>query len=121
MKRSGPLRRRTPLARSTTPLRRTRLRPRSDAYTEDQTREAVAYDTVRRRAGGRCEIGADGCTGGHDQTHHRLPRSASSVRNMGRHDPALLLAACGWCHDWVETHRAEAMAAGWLVSRYDRR
>lgn len=112
------LQRRTPLRRTGPPKRRTPIRQRSQKRADDEDRKAAAYATVRRRAGGRCEIGSRVCTGGHEQTHHRLPRSASSVRNVERHDPELLLATCMACHEHVETHRAEALERGWLVSRY---
>lgn len=98
---------------------RTKRRPAamSPQRREDEQRRRSAYAIVARRAAGRCEIGTVECTGSHDETHHRLPRSASSVRNEKRHDPELLLAACTDCHEWVEVNRAESYERGWLVRR----
>ena len=100
-------------------MKRSRIRSRSPQRAADERRKAEGYAVVRDRANGRCEIGAsDGCTGRHEQTHHALPRSASSVRNEDRHDPDVLFAACLPCHEHVEVNRAEAMERGWLISRY---
>ncbi|HEX5997338.1 MAG TPA: hypothetical protein VFY84_19535 [Jiangellales bacterium] len=52
------------------------------------------------------------------QTHHRTPRGLGSTRDPRINSPANLLRLDADCHRYVETHRAEALIAGWLVSRY---
>lgn len=56
--------------------------------------------------------------------HHRRPRQMGGTRWHGASLPSNLLLACGsgttGCHGVLESHRAGAVAAGWLVlSRTD--
>lgn len=69
------------------------------------------------RAGECCERCGLHARGG--SIHHRRPRGMGGTK-----DPAAATAAngvllCGsgttGCHGWVESHRAEALAQGWLV------
>lgn len=54
--------------------------------------------------------------------HHRIPRGMGGTRWAGIHSPALLVLLCGdgttGCHGWIESHRAEALRMGWLMSRH---
>lgn len=53
--------------------------------------------------------------------HHRKARGMGGSR-FGANLASNLLVLCGsgttGCHGYVESHRSEAMACGWLVSRY---
>lgn len=53
-------------------------------------------------------------------THHRRPRGMGGTKRGDANGLANLLTLCGsgttGCHGWVESHRAEARAAGLLVS-----
>ena len=56
--------------------------------------------------------------------HHRRPRQMGGTRWAGINLPSNLMLVCGsgttGCHGVVESHRAGAVAAGWLVlSRTD--
>ena len=80
---------------------------------------------VLERAGYRCEPCGKtlGDNRGSDYSiHHRRARGMGGTRWFGCNLPSNLMAVCGsgttGCHGWIESHRAEAMAAGWLVSRY---
>ena len=80
---------------------------------------------VLERAGYRCEACGKllGETRGVDYSiHHRRPRGMGGTHWHGANLAPNLLAVCGsgttGCHGWIETHRTEALAAGWLVSRY---
>ena len=56
------------------------------------------------------------------QIHHRRPRGMGGTRDPLTNGPANLVLLCGsgvtGCHGWVESHRAEARADGWLVSKW---
>lgn len=56
------------------------------------------------------------------QIHHRRPRGMGGTRDPLVNDPSNLLLLCGsgttGCHGWVESHRAEALRDGWLVSKW---
>lgn len=79
---------------------------------------------VLERAGYRCEACGKpvGDERGVDYSiHHRKPRGMGGSR-FGANLASNLLVLCGsgttGCHGYVESHRSEAMACGWLVSRY---
>lgn len=94
------------------------MRQMSKARAADRRREVAGYQAVSLRARGECEAQVEEvCTGRHEQTHHRLPRGATSVRNENRHDPEILLAVCRACHDFIEHNRAVSYERGWLVRR----
>jgi 5-methylcytosine-specific restriction endonuclease McrA len=60
----------------------------------------------------RCGIYADTL-----DASHRLPQSASSVRNKDRHRPSALMLLCRTCHGDAHAHPTIAYAAGWFVRR----
>lgn len=53
-------------------------------------------------------------------TQHRAPRGMGGTRRPWVNLPGNLITLCGsgttGCHGWVESHRAEALSYGWLVS-----
>ena len=67
---------------------------------------------VMARSGGRCERCGDRAT----QCHHRRPRMAGGSTAIGMNAPSNLCALCSDCHMTVESHRAAAIEAGWLLS-----
>ena len=80
---------------------------------------------VLERAGYCCEICGKplGDERGVDfSIHHRKARGMGGTRWFGANLPSNLMAIDGsgttGCHGWIESHRFEAMACGWLVSRY---
>ena len=80
---------------------------------------------VLERSGYRCEVCGKplGEERGMDYSiHHRRARGLGGTRWFGTNLPSNLLVVDGsgttGCHGWIESHRAEAMASGWLVSRY---
>lgn len=51
--------------------------------------------------------------------HHRRPRGAGGTSLVWVNEAANLVIACGsgvtGCHGWIESHRAEARMAGFLI------
>lgn len=84
-------------------------------------------DAVLHRAAYSCEICGDGVgdiRGLDYSIHHRRPRGMGGTRWEGANLPSNLMLLCGTgvngCHGIVESHRAGAVAGGWLVlSRTD--
>ncbi len=86
-------------------------------------------DAVLERAQYSCEVcgvGLGDRRGVDYSIHHRRPRQMGGTRWVGCNLPSNLLVVCGsattpgGCHATIESHRAGAMAAGWLVlSRTD--
>src|SRR5699024_12283126 len=71
-------------------------------------------EAVRYRADNMCEVmNPDaGCTGRHEETHHRKMRS-----QQGKHTRENCVAACNACHGYIHRHPAIAYEKGWLVQR----
>lgn len=86
-------------------------------------------EVVLERAGYSCEAcgSAIGDRRGVDwSVQHRRPRKMGGTRWPGANLPSNLLILCGSattpgsCHEFAESHRTAAVAAGWLVqSRTD--
>lgn len=126
MKRGEPPKRKTPLKRSTKPIKRTeikrkpkkerervptevRLYPRKNRGTPDHPDFEYAKDIVKARSGLICEVGVVcGGRGRHENTHHR------KLRRHGDHRPCNLLGVCFMCHDWIHGHPRDAHALGML-------
>ena len=51
--------------------------------------------------------------------HHRKPRRMGGTRSAATQAASNLLVVCGsgttGCHGWVEAHRTQALADGWLL------
>lgn len=47
--------------------------------------------------------------------HHRRPRGIGGSRREDTNLPSNLLSLCAPCHDYIESHRAEALENGWLL------
>lgn len=66
---------------------------------------------------GRCQRCGRLIQGGPSSLHHRRPRRAGG--SAGAHTAENLVLLCGTgttgCHQHVESHRADAYEAGWLV------
>lgn len=117
MKRGSPLRRGTPLRAGTsqlktsTPLRRTAMRPtRPGAATPA---ERLARRQVRARSGGRCELGwvCDGTATATDYAH-RVARSQGGPWTAGN-----AADACRLCHQHAHAHPVQSRRRGWSVRR----
>lgn len=135
MKRGGKLARnvaltaKTPLAAGKPLLRSTPLAPggplRHALSTPLQVRRTVRVTgpgqgvraLVAARDGRKCVRCGKPAT----NTHHRTPRGAGGSTDPAIHSPANLLSVCGsgvtGCHGWIESHRREAEARGWIVRR----
>lgn len=113
MKRSGPPRRRTPLARGSGELKRSSLKARSskrsELYAEDR-RPRIERIVA---AGVKCligplfvDLGVDdhACSGRVEGLHERRKRSAGGSLVNERN----LIPACNLCNGWVEDHPSEA-------------
>lgn len=124
--------RRTPLARSTKPLKRTPLargRKRIKQRGAKAEREQPALDAFRAaliaRSGGECEAPAyvqtptrvivvpHSSTARHHagaHSHHQYPED----HDRGVHDPARGLYVCTASHDWAHLHPDDGALAGIL-------
>ena len=60
-----------------------------------------------------CQARFDGCTGRSTDIHHVLSRGRSG-RDADLVDRANFLAVCRHDHDWIESHRLEAVELGLL-------
>ncbi|BCI54991.1 hypothetical protein NIIDNTM18_42690 [Mycolicibacterium litorale] len=73
-------------------------------------------DAVRQvivaRSAGRCEKCGEAWAEAH---HHRRPRGAGGSRRADTNTPVNALALDNRCHEWIESHRTEALENGWLV------
>lgn len=62
-----------------------------------------------------------GCNLG-ENIHHRRPRGMGGSKVPATNLPSNLLWLCGsgttGCHGWIESHRAEAKANGWLLEQW---
>jgi 5-methylcytosine-specific restriction enzyme A len=76
----------------------------------------AVLELVLARADLRCERCAWLLHAG-GQTHHRVPRQMGGSRAEWINRPPNLVRLCAPCHQWVESYRASAMEAGWLVLR----
>lgn len=82
---------------------------------EDTGPDFWTRQCVQARFGGRCvRCGREGAI-----VHHRKPRGMGGSSDPLINHPSNLLWVCGTgttgCHGWIESHRPEARAAGWLV------
>ena len=113
MKRSAP-RRRTPLRRGTSQLKRSRLNPvgkKAKREARDLARFRLA---LHLRSGGFCEAHTPACPPGRHEgcdPHHLC----HADRDRGLHLPSRGLWVCRPGHDWIETHPALSYEAGWLL------
>lgn len=68
---------------------------------------------VRRRSGGKCEVGSAVCTGTAQHFHHRKLRAHKD------HTSINCLYACGSCHTLIHSRPAMSYLLGWLVHGWD--
>ena len=116
MKRSGPLRRVTPLRSNSTLSTSTPIKQVSARRRKRDANYPDARDAVFERAQGRCEaLVSASCSGRCEQVHHKRGRGGDDPHDLGN-----LLGVCAPCHEWVETNRAEAYRLGFLVRRNSR-
>jgi 5-methylcytosine-specific restriction protein A len=68
-----------------------------------------------------------GCLALNGQAHHRRPRGMGGSRNPETNQAGNALWLCttfdsvdggDGCHEWVESHRSEALEFGWLVPQH---
>lgn len=102
MRRSGPIRRLTPL-RARLPIRRV-----SDTRRARSGRETAILAGIRRRDGDRCRLSSPRCWGPVD-VHHVLPRGRGGTTTADN-----LVCLCRACHSFVHEHPAWARDLGWL-------
>lgn len=130
MKRT-PLVRKTELARGDSPLRRKAAMQRvasakRTVAKQKRQRDTGPDDATKRvlwdRARGHCELCGRDLQGGFPfSRHHRRPRGMGGSSVEWVNDLTNLLLLCGsattphGCHAYIESHRAEAYDAGWLI------
>lgn len=111
MKRT-PLTRRTPLARGTATLKRTRLAPIGKKQRADRGQLADARPVVETRSGGRCEfeLSAVRCEAAAVHLHHVHRRSQG-----GSNEPTNLRHLCAHHHRIVHDNPGWSFDHGWLA------
>ncbi len=120
--RKGSLRRITPMPRARQAI--ARRAAKTIARQRDTGPDAKTRLLILDRAEGCCEICG---TQLHDgagwiavhSVHHRQPRKSGGSNRTEINLPSNLLLLCGsgisGCHGWIESHRSESIANGWLV------
>lgn len=76
--------------------------------------DQATVDLVRARDGDQCRR----CHREYQQIHHRKPRGMGGTRDPLINSPSNLVCVCQTCHQWIETHRVDALRDGWLVSQW---
>jgi hypothetical protein len=105
--------RRTPIERKTGLKRGGPPKPYSARRRKRDSGYLAAREQVRERAEGRCEaVTGTWCNGQAEQVHHLAGRDGVDPHRLSN-----LLAVCHRCHLWIEGHREESYARGWLVRR----
>lgn len=91
------------------------LRPsrRPSKRSQDPVTSKV-YETVMRRADGRCEVALEHTCSGRIVWHHRWP-----VEHGGLSTVENGLAACEYAHGWIHNHLVLSGAMGWLLREED--
>jgi hypothetical protein len=82
----------------------------------------AVVEAVCERAGHSCEVceAAVGDRRGVDHhIHHRRPRAAGGSRRPDTNEPPNLMLLCPGCHEDIESNRAVALGAGWLLTQMD--
>lgn len=113
----GQLKRKKPLARSQKPMKKTRLRPVSDARRKVLRKREGLRAALRERSEGLCEMPGghiEGCPGYGQDPAHILPSSlGGDDLDINEH---LWLSRI--CHDWCENNPAAARERGANRGRY---
>lgn len=114
MRRGGRLNPGKPLTRKT-PLK-AKSAPKGKRASTGPARDVV--DAVLERGAHSCEICSAGLgpvRGVDYQIHHRRPRAMGGTDRPETNWPSNLLLLCPADHEAIESRRAEATEAGWLV------
>lgn len=120
LKRGKPLVAKTPLARSSVPLRRVPMaakRPRPAVTPK-------ARKGLRDRSGGACEMrnAAAQCEGRAIEASHRIKRGAGGRHGEAREVNGRLsnfVHACRPCHRWLHANPDSARQLGWRLDEND--
>lgn len=112
----GELKRKTPIKRGDSQLKRTRIAPRSRKmkaiYTERQ-------QLVRSRVGRPCQMKTPVCTGRTETLHERWTRGRSGNTAHAILCPANVVDSCLRCNAWVEENMGLAEEMGLIVKGSD--
>jgi len=103
MKRS-PLKRKTPLKRSTKPLKRTRLSPVS----KKQQKRLRDYSAVRKDYLDEHPVCEACLQRPAEEIHHKEGRGSKTA------DPTTFMSICRRCHNWIHANPNRAREEGWL-------
>ena len=109
---SSPLETRTPLARSSTLKPQSAARER--AYGGPDGRRALVKRLLAEQP--RCQIRVQ-CQGAPAVDVHEIK---SRARGGSILDASNCMTTCRCCHGWVTEHPAEAQAKGWAKSSWDK-
>jgi 5-methylcytosine-specific restriction endonuclease McrA len=93
-------------------LHRSPLRRQSKHHRANQRSWSKVTAERIRDCGGRCQVNGPTCQIRATEGHHILARSQG-----GRHEAGNCLPACHACHLHIGTHRAWAVARGFIIQR----
>ena len=96
------------------PLKRTPMRSKRSSTGPSRDVVEAVYERAQWSCE-RCSSAVGPRRGEEHHIHHRRPRAAGGTNRPETNLPSNLLLLCPDCHEAIESFRAEALAAGWLV------
>jgi hypothetical protein len=113
LKRTGPIKRKTPLKAAQYLTKRIVKNNRARVKAAKKTGpDEDTVNVVVARADGSCERCRRGPV---EQIHHRKPRGSGGSSDPAINNPSNLLAVCAPCHLEIEGDRTVSKKQGWLV------
>lgn len=92
-----------------------RTRPRDTGPTRETVLDVLNRDGCACIRCGRQTVGTRGVDW---VIHHRRPRAMGGSHRPDTNEPQNLVGLCTACHEFVESHRADALNMGWLVPQH---
>jgi len=113
----SPIKRRTPLARSTTPLKRSPIRKRSKKMEATYAKKDGRRAFVAQLLGGVCEVQWENCTGMAQDVHEWWARGMGGAIVPGdkaERQGQRFITLCRRCHGELDEQPKRAREEGWM-------
>ena len=107
--RAAQIKRGAPILRSTTPIKRTRVKPKPRDLDAEAAWHELRMATKDRRNGWCAIRWDDGCLDRGSHAHHLRPRGRGGTDEIENTE-----WTCSWCHSQVHANPEEARKRGWL-------